>query len=209
MSVSRSFLSIGILAALFSICTLLFFHRIADAVLTNNQAPQNQLQNVGVAQQANLSAAAVDQTLPIRLTIPKINVDAPIEYVGLSQDGAMDAPKGPLEVAWFNLGPRPGETGNAVLAGHEGWKDGIPAVFDTLHALRKGDRLYVEDEKGLITTFVVRELRTFGKDEDATDVFSSTDGKSHLNLITCEGSWNKTEKSYSHRLVVFADKEAK
>jgi LPXTG-site transpeptidase (sortase) family protein len=119
----------------------------------------------------------------------------------------MGAPEGPDDVAWFNLGTRPGENGSAVIDGHSGWKDGIPAVFDTLHALHKGDKIYVEDEKGSTTTFVVRELRTLGAKEDATSVFSSSDGKAHLNLITCEGTWDPVSRTSSERLIVFADKE--
>jgi hypothetical protein len=53
----------------------------------------------------------------------------------------------------------------------------------------------------------VRELRTYGPDEYASAVFRSSDGKAHLNLITCEGTWNSAQKSFSNRLVVFADKE--
>lgn len=144
--------------------------------------------------------------LPVRFKIPKINIDAAVEYVGLTSDGAMAVPKGPDSVAWFNIGPRPGEKGSAVIAGHEGWKNDIPAVFDNLHALQKGDKIYVEDEKGTTTAFVVRELKTYGEKDDAADVFYSNDGKAHLNLVTCEGIWNKAKKSYSNRLVVFADK---
>ena len=48
-----------------------------------------------------------------------------VEDVGLTPGGAMDVPKGPSDVAWFDLGPRPGEVGSAVIAGHEGWKDNI------------------------------------------------------------------------------------
>jgi len=145
--------------------------------------------------------------LPIKLKIPKINADASFEYVGLTDDGAMGVPKGPQGVAWFNLGPRPGDIGNAVISGHYGWKNNIPAVFDDLNKLKIGDKVYIETEKGETITFVVRELRSFGENDDASDVFISNDGKSHLNLITCEGVWNKSLKSYSKRLVVFTDKE--
>jgi len=145
--------------------------------------------------------------LSVRLKIPKINVDSTIEYVGLDKDGAMDVPKGPDVVAWFNLGPRPGENGSAVIAGHFGWKENLPAVFDELHTLVKGDKIYVEDKNGVSTTFIVRESREFNPESDSKEVFSSDDGKSHLNLITCKGVWNQTEKSYSNRLVVFTDKE--
>ncbi|MFA6519579.1 MAG: class F sortase [Candidatus Paceibacterota bacterium] len=146
-------------------------------------------------------------SFPVRLKIPAIQVDAAIEHLGLAPDGAMDTPKGPSDVAWFDKGTLPGENGSAVIAGHFGWKDNIPAVFDNLSTLRKGDKLYVENDKGELTTFVVRESRLFGENGNAAEVFNSSDGKAHLNLITCEGVWNKETKSYSERLVVFTDKE--
>lgn len=145
--------------------------------------------------------------LPTRLKIPRINVDADFVYVGLTPDGTMDSPKEPLDVAWFKSGPRPGEIGSAVIAGHFGWKEGKKAVFDNLQELRKGDKLQVEDEKGRVITFVVRELRRYGEHDDASEVFGSSDGKAHLNLVTCQGVWNKKQKSYSERLVVFTDRE--
>ena len=116
-------------------------------------------------------------------------------------------PKGPATSAWFDLGPRPGENGSAVIDGHFGWKDGIPAVFDNLSKLQKGDIIYVEDTTGSTTAFVVRDIETYGQDEDASDIFASDDGKAHLNLITCGGVWNNAQKSYSNRLVVFTDEE--
>lgn len=142
--------------------------------------------------------------LPVRLKIPEINVDSAVEYVGLAPDGTMDIPKSPDNVAWFELGPRPGENGSAVIAGHYGGK---VSAFDNLYKLRKGDKIYVEDDKGVIIPFVVRESRRYDPEADASDVFSPSDGKSHLNLITCEGVWNKVSESYPKRLVVFTDKE--
>ncbi len=144
---------------------------------------------------------------PILRKIPKINIDAGIEYVSITPDGAMDASKSRDDVAWFELGPRPGENGSAVIAGHYGWKNGQKAVFDSLYELRKGDKLYIEDNKGAIISFVVRESRNYNPKTDASDVFESNDGKSYLNLITCEGVWDNVSKNYSKRLVVFTDKE--
>lgn len=144
--------------------------------------------------------------LPIEIKIPSINVEANFVSVGLTPDGAMDIPKGPTEVAWYNLGHRPGDIGSAVIAGHFGWKDGIPAVFDHLDKLQKGDKLYIENEYGTTTTFIVRGSRTYGENEDASEVFVANDGLAHLNLVTCQGVWNKHRKSYSKRLVVFTDK---
>ncbi|MDB5185178.1 MAG: peptidase family protein [Candidatus Saccharibacteria bacterium] len=163
---------------------------------------------------AKESATPVAQTaprpvgvgLPARLKIPKLKIDASMDYVGLTASGDLDVPKNPANAAWYTAGPRPGENGSAVIDGHFGWKDNIPAVFDNLHTLQKGDLLEVEDRNGLTTTFVVRELRKFGSSEVAPEIFKSGDGRAHLNIITCNGSWNNAQKNYSNRLVVFTDK---
>ena len=142
-----------------------------------------------------------------RLKIPSIKVDAPVEYVGLTSDGAMDVPKDAVNVGWFNLGRRPGENGSAVIAGHFGTINNVPQVFNNLHKLRKDDKIYIEDDKGVNIIFVVREIQRYGKDDDSSGIFGSSDGKAHLNLITCAGVWNKAEKTFSERLVVFTHKE--
>jgi len=146
--------------------------------------------------------------LPFRLKIPKIKVDAFVDSVGLTRQGAVGVPKDASTVTWFNLGPRPGENGNAIITGHYGpWITGQRSVFDNINKLSQGDKLYVKDNKGVIITFVVREIKLYTLKSDASAVFISTDGKSHLNLITCEGVWDKASRTYSKRLVVFTDRE--
>lgn len=160
------------------------------------------------ADQTDSGLPALPTGRPVRLKIPGINVDAALESVGLTLKGAVDVPKGLGNAAWFNLGPRPGEIGSAVITGHYGrWKNGAGSVFDDLNKLNQGDKLYVEDDKGVITSFVVRASRSYDPNADAPEVFDSNDGKPHLNLITCEGVWNINLKSYPKRLVVFTDKE--
>lgn len=145
--------------------------------------------------------------LPMRLKIPSIAINVSLEYVDVTESGTMDIPKNVNNVGWFQPGKLPGEIGNAVMAGHYGSYAGKPSVFDNLHKLTKGDKIYVEDNNGETITFVVQEIRSYDPQADASEVFSSDDEKSHLNLITCEGIWNKDAKSYSSRLVVFTDKE--
>jgi LPXTG-site transpeptidase (sortase) family protein len=170
-----------------------FLFRVHDQAIKNTE-------DAIAAEQASLG-------IPIRLKIPKINVDSTIEQVGLTQDGAMDVPKGPADTAWFDLGPRPGETGSAVIAGHSGYKDGRAAVFDDLYKIEKGDKIYVENTTGDTITFVVRDIQRYKPQANAADVFGSSDGVAHLNLITCTGLWDKVEKTHSDRLVVFTDRE--
>lgn len=140
---------------------------------------------------------------PIRLIIPTININADIQHLGVTQAGEMEVPNNNIDVGWFGLGPRPGERGSAVIAGHFNGKNGKAGVFANLDKLKMGDKLFVKDDKGKIITFVVRESRTYDPGY-ANDVFNSNDG-THLNLITCDGVWDETKNSYSKRLVVFSD----
>jgi len=169
----------------------------------------NAIRSEAPVAQAEVSLQLTRKGSPLRLTIPKIHVDAAIRSVGLTPQGAMGAPEGPSDVAWFDQGPRPGETGTAVIDGHFGWKGGAPAVFDTLSTLQAGDTLSVENSEGVVTTFIVRELRRYGQHENTDAVFYSNDGNAHLNLITCEGLWDTVSKTYAKRLVVFTDKDTK
>ncbi|MEX1014229.1 MAG: class F sortase [Candidatus Paceibacterota bacterium] len=186
---------------------LLLFYSTSQNSIQNNSDLHIENSATVINSATILNSAQITSELPIRLKIPGINIDAPIEYVGLTSDGAMDVPKKSDNVAWFNLGPRPGDKGSAVIAGHYGWENNISAVFDNLHKLNKGDQIYIEDEKGMIITFVVREVKVYDRNEIEPDVFKSSDNKAHLNLITCVGVWDKVSKTYSKRLVVFTDKE--
>jgi len=153
-----------------------------------------------------LDKPKVMTALPIRLAIPVIQVDAIIAYAGLTPDGAMDIEKDPNKVAWYNLGPRPGEIGSAVIAGHYGFLNGKGSVFNGLHTLRTGDEISVINAQNVTIRFTVRESRSYDPTADTTEVFTSSDGKAHLNLITCEGTWVNAQNSYSDRRVVFTDK---
>lgn len=147
-----------------------------------------------------------DVGVPVRITIASIDVDAAVENVGLTADGSMDVPKDPFDTGWYELGPRPGEIGSATITGHVDWLFGSSGVFANLHRLMPGDIITVQDENGSDVSFVVREIRKYDAQADATDVFISTDGEAHLNIITCNGAWDAAAHQYSERLVVFADK---
>jgi len=179
----------------------LFFHHRSEGSI-----------RVGTGSEQKGDAVLLEQKraslgLPVRLRIPSIGVDTPFEYVGLTKSGAIGVPKERSNVAWFTHGPHPGESGTAIVVGHYGWGNKKSSVFDNLHKLGKGDKLYIEDEEGETTTFVVRESRKYDKHEDPPELFGLADGRSYLNLITCDGEWDATSKTYSQRLVVFTEKE--
>ncbi len=142
---------------------------------------------------------------PVKIKIPKIGIEANIESVGLDGFGRMDVPQNVLDIAWYNLGVKPGEKGNAVFAGHFDKPDGSPAVFFKLDSLEKGDRIDILDQNGKTQEFIVTEKRVVSTDKfPLQEVFGETD-QVRVNLITCGGEWNKEKKEYSERTIIFAE----
>ncbi len=154
---------------------------------------------------ALVPTAHAETGIPEHISIPSIGVDAHIEQVGLTASGAVDVPKVTMNAAWFDQSPQPGKVGNAIIDGHYGWKNNIPAVFDRLSSIEKGDVIFITSENGTTFTFIVKNIVAYDENNNDPAIFISTDGKAHLNLITCGGVWNQGLHSYAKRLVVFAD----
>lgn len=143
-----------------------------------------------------------------RIIIPTIKLNATLESVGLTSQGAAGTPTIPANAAWLNTGPLPGDVGNAIITGHFGhWKNGANGVFNNLNKVKPGDKIVVKYKNGVTVNFRVREIKSFNPNDEAAEVFISGSSKAHLNLITCEGTWDAVSKSYSKRLVIFTDKE--
>ncbi len=183
--------------------TFMILHIFAPAWRSYEEPVKTDITVSASSEVTKIAAVAIEP--PVRLEIPSIKIDAIIYGAGLTSTGDMDISENPDEVAWYRLGPKPGEIGSAVIAGHYGWKDGHGSIFNNLHTLVKGDEISVYDQKGVKKTFVVQATQIYDPQADATKVFTSTDKKAHLNLVTCEGTWVNNKDSYSNRLVVFTD----
>lgn len=151
------------------------------------------------------TAAPIDSApsveLPIRLRVPALGVDADVEYVELAEDGAMDVPKEPGNVAWYQPGPKPGEPGNAIIAGHVDW-GGRTAVFWGLRTLTPGDVIQVVAGDGVRYEFVVDWLKWYDAETASVDQVFGQSGDTELTLITCGGSFDQRTRQYLSRLVV-------
>jgi len=133
-------------------------------------------------------AVLVEAEIPLYLKIPKIGVATFLEQDGLTANGEVAVPVEPFNAVWFNLWPRPGDIGNAIIVGHYGiYHNGTAAIFNNLYLLSPGDKIYTEDADGALTTFVVQRMQLYDADDAALDVFHSDDKRAHLNLITCWG----------------------
>ncbi|MFC9327512.1 class F sortase [Kitasatospora sp. NPDC057015] len=142
---------------------------------------------------------------PVRLLIPRIGVDAPVEGGGLNPDGTVEVPPAdrPGQVDWYREGPAPGQRGPAVILGHYDTRKG-PAVFHRLPQLRPGDRIDIRRGDGSTVSFTVRELQQFLKSRFPTaTVYGDTDTP-QLRLITCGGRV-ASDGHYTDNIIVLAD----
>lgn len=176
-----------------------------QALPTGTPEPTIEPENVALARlkakQESALARGAAVALPKRILIPAIGVDAGFEFVGLAADGSMDVPKDPNQVAWYRLGPRPGERGNAILAGHVDW-DGRMAVFWGLKDLQAGDLIEVVAADDKKYEFVVQWKKWYGADTaPVEDVFRQAE-IGEITLITCGGEFDRKRRQYLSRLVV-------
>jgi len=189
----------------FAVLVLFQFSALQVARWMDDGAPPQDFGLMVPAAEAAMATPA-SSGLPVRIKIPKIHVNAVIDHVGILKDGSMGIPSVPSRAAWYMLGPTPGATGSAVIDGHVNWWNGRKGVFEHLKDLKPGDTITIQDDQGIVTSFMMRSSKTIGRNDDATSVFRSTDGKSHLNLVTCTGVWDRAAQMYTKRLVIFADK---
>lgn len=160
-----------------------------------------------VATTRNVSHQKLPSEPPATIIIPSIGINATVADAGLKADGTMDIQKNPDQVAWYEFGTRPGDEGSAVIAGHSGWVGLHGSIFNNIYKLQKGDKVLTFDHAGLTKTFIVTGSKEYNPTANASSVFQSSDGKAHLNLVTCDGVWINAVDSDSSRLVVFTDLE--
>jgi LPXTG-site transpeptidase (sortase) family protein len=175
-----------------------------------NQPSNNQQPNVQKTPSIATPQSVTPTTLPVakklvRLLIPAIGVNAPIEAVGVDTGGYLGVPTQNQwdGVGWYKAGPYPGDRGSAVIDGHLDRPGGLPAVFWNLHNLRAGQMVMVVDSTGKTLRFRVTDMENYSPQNAPTSkIFDDTSG-SYLNLITCAGAWIPSQHQTTLRLVVY------
>ncbi len=141
--------------------------------------------------------------LPVRLRIPEAGVDTSLIRLGLTAEGWIAAPKEWDVAGWYQGGPRPGQSGQAVIVGHIDSRSG-PAVFVDLPRLRMGAAIRVDREDGTSVTFRVTSRRQVAKDHfPAQQVYAPTLQPSLL-LMTCGGVFDSATSHYRDNILVTA-----
>ncbi len=173
----------------------------------------------------DLRAGPVD--VPVELRIPSLRITAPVLGVGLTAKNLMDTPTGSAndpvwrKVFWYRGGGIPGDATTATIAGHVDDILGRPAIFARLRDLRPGDPIIVHDTRTdvdiefLVTGTVTYTLKQTVDHAVLAQIYGpgpadgqgpqpSTDGLSHLTLMTCTGHWVTGWGTFDHRLAVYA-----
>ena len=140
---------------------------------------------------------------PVSLSIPVIGVHTRLVRLGLTAQGTLQVPASTSVAGWYTGGPRPGQVGSAVIAGHIDSYLG-PGVFFRLRLLRPGDRVYVRQAGGTLAVFRVYAEHSYPKDRFPTQQVYGPAPDPELRLITCGGTFNPAIGSYLNNVVVYA-----
>ncbi|MEV6485017.1 class F sortase [Streptomyces sp. NPDC051576] len=164
---------------------------------------------VGRPPEAELPPAArpLGDALPQRIDIPQLAVQAPVVARPLDAQGAIDPPPfdQPGVVGWYGGGVRPGAAGTALLVGHVDTET-RPAVFYKLSTLSPGRVIRVIRDDGKVAEFTVDDVRVLSRDHfDAQQAYGTRkSGRAELRLITCGGTFDRADRSYTANVIVSA-----
>jgi len=151
-------------------------------------------------------APPLDRSVPTRISIPAIDVDAPVSRVGLASNGAIAVP--PLSnnnlAGWYSGGPAPGQRGPAVIVGHVDGPNG-QSIFYHLSQLKPGQKVQLRLANHRTALFNIYSVEYYPKGKFPGDrVYRSDDDRPELRLITCGGDFLGGSVGYADNVVVYA-----
>jgi LPXTG-site transpeptidase (sortase) family protein len=144
---------------------------------------------------------------PDRLVIPRLGINAPVNYRGVGADGLMGDPYGPQDVVWYDfsnypsLGGYPGAGGNPVIAGHVDYYTYGLAVFAPLRNIAVGDIIEYHRWDGRVVRYSV-VWATDVPSEEAFNQYVAAGPEETITLVTCNGTFNQATRNYDHRRIV-------
>ncbi|WP_406305145.1 class F sortase [Streptomyces sp. NBC_00879] len=150
------------------------------------------------------AADPLPPSVPVRLRIPEIRVDAPVMPLGLAGDGSLEVPPAADRnlAGWWRDGTTPGAKGTAIVAGHVDNARGR-SVFYSLGALKKGHRIEVTRRDGRTAVFTIDAIEVYDADSFPDAKVYGPKDRAELRVITCGGGF--TEKTgYKGNVVAFA-----
>lgn len=148
---------------------------------------------------------AVDRaTWPTVMRIAALEVDAPVEPVGIGIEGALIIPASPMDIGWYQGGAVPGEPGVALLTSHLDTRREGRGVFAGLTRLEVGDEVVLTDREGREQRWRITARTQHRKDALPEGLFARS-GDPVLALVTCGGPFDMTARTYRDNVIVWAE----
>ena len=141
--------------------------------------------------------------VPVRLRIPSLGIDTRLQRLGLAADGTIAVPTRWEVAGWYDKGPRPGQPGPAVIAGHVDSRAG-PAVFFRLAQAAPGAAVLVDRADGSSVRFKVSGRLQVAKSAFPADLVYSPQLATVLRLVTCGGAFDPGTGHYRDNVIVTA-----
>lgn len=170
--------------------------------------------------QAASPAPPVARSVPVRISIPAIGVNAPVDQeLTDAATRTMQVPplSGPQanDTGWWAPGFTPGQAGESVIAGHVNTAEGTnprPLVFANLGSLVKGDTVTVTLANGQKVPFTVTAKQEISKQPssfwttfwNAATPSTAPRSAATLALVTCGGSFNSGTGHYDDNVIIYA-----
>lgn len=143
---------------------------------------------------------------PVRLQVPELALDMPVDAVGVAPDGSMEVPPDADRAGWYRFGPGPASTeGTTLLAGHVDSRLSGIGPFADLRRLAPGARVQVTTSDGAVQQYVVVDVTKVPKETAPLEDWFSREGSPRLVLVTCGGAWREDVGHYADNVVVTAE----
>lgn len=163
-------------------------------------APRAGVSGVGTQPLESL-AGGIRPAPPERISIPAAGVHALVDGVEAHQ-GALRVPS-IGRAGWWDGGPRPGESGRAVIIGHLD-SDRGPGLFARVPSIRPGTEIAVTDARGGVHRYTAVGGAQVRKDRfPARYVYGGRAGSPSLVLITCGGPF-RPGRGYRDNVLLYA-----
>jgi sortase (surface protein transpeptidase) len=143
----------------------------------------------------------------VRLAAPQLwDGVIPAQPLGLDPQGALAVPSTAGGLGWWADGPRPGETGAAVVVGHVDL-DGRRGVFARLAGATPGTLVEVQSGSRGPVRYRVTRVDRYAKTSFPSSVVYRPSAEAELRLVTCGGRFDPRTGHYEDNVVVQAVRE--
>lgn len=142
---------------------------------------------------------------PVRVQVPDLEIDMPVDPAGVAPEGDMELPEGADVAAWYEFGPAPASpAGSTLLAAHvDSWTTGV-GPFARLRDVAPGAAVVVTAADGTAYEYRVRDVVRVPKDTAPVGEWFDRAGPRRLVLVTCGGAFDREVGHYADNVVVTA-----